>query len=118
MRYMGIGDRALVVLPDSGSCAGWLIEDLTHELSEMDALLGGVNCILVFFLACGLGDASVVFGLVVDGSSAEYKQISRSRLAHIVVICPVCTLEACKLEVVAAPPPQRQAHADRPLEVA
>jgi hypothetical protein len=43
----GASDQAVGVLLDGGGCAGGLIEDLAHELSKVDALLGGVTCIVV-----------------------------------------------------------------------
>jgi hypothetical protein len=103
--HYGIGDRVVVVLPYGGVSAGLLIEDLTNEFSEMDAPLGGAICIVVLYLACRLGDARFFFGQVVGGTSRECKQVSRSKLARITVICPIYIREACKLEVVVRVPP-------------
>jgi hypothetical protein len=38
----------LVVLPNSGCSGDGLFDDLLHKLAEVESLLGGVYCIVVF----------------------------------------------------------------------
>jgi hypothetical protein len=72
----------------------------------VESLLGGVYCIVVLCLASGLGDACMLFGVVVERASVEGKQVARPGLARVVVVGQVRIREASKLEAVVRAPTQ------------
>jgi hypothetical protein len=76
-----------------------------HKLAEVESLLGGVGRKVVLGFASGLGHTSLLFGLVADGSATESEEIARTRLAGVVVVCPVSVGKACELETVVRAPP-------------
>jgi hypothetical protein len=90
---LGIRNGALlVVLP--------LVEDLLHELPEVESLLGGVSRRLVLGFTRGLSHTSLLFGLVVDGPASESEEVARTILAGAAVVCSVSVGEACELDTV------------------
>jgi hypothetical protein len=61
----------LVALLDGGGFGDGGVEDLPHKLPEVESLLGGVSRRVVLGFTSGLGQTSLMFGLVVDGSASE-----------------------------------------------
>jgi hypothetical protein len=60
-------DGALVVLLYGDGFGDGGVEDLPHELVEVESLLGRVSRRVVLGDASGLGHTSQLFGLVADG---------------------------------------------------
>jgi hypothetical protein len=102
----------LVVLPDGDGFGDEGVEDLPHTLAEVESFLGSVSRTVVLGFTSALGHASLLFGLAADGPASESEEIARTRLAGVVVVCPVSVGKACKLVTVVRAPPQRQAHVD------
>jgi hypothetical protein len=114
---LGVRDGALVVLLDSGGFGDGNGEDLPHKLTEVESLLDGVNRRVKSRFASGLGHTSLLFRLVAYGSASEGKEIARTRLASVVVVCPVRVGKAYKLVNVVRASPQRKAHIDSAMEI-
>jgi hypothetical protein len=74
-------------------------------LPEEESLLGGVSRRVVLGFKGGLSHTSLLFGLVVDGPASEGEEIARTRLARVVIVCPVSVGKACELETVGRGPP-------------
>jgi hypothetical protein len=75
---LGVRDGTLVVLPDGGCSGDGGVEDLPHTLAKVESLFGGVCRRIVINLPSGLGDASLLRGLVVDNTAAEGEQVARA----------------------------------------
>jgi hypothetical protein len=68
----------LVVLPNGGGFGDGGVEDLLHNLAEVDSLLGGVSRRVILCFTSGLGHTSMLFGLVADGPASEGEEIART----------------------------------------
>jgi hypothetical protein len=110
-------EYAMVVLLDGGGFGDGGVEDLSYKLPEIESLLGGVSRRLVLGFTRGLGHTSLLFGLVADGPASESKEIARTRLASVAVVCPVSVGKARELGTVVRAPPQRRSHVDGAMEV-
>jgi hypothetical protein len=75
---LGVRDGALVVLPNGGGFNDQGVQALPHKLAEVESLLGGVSRRVVLGFTSGLGHASMLFGLVADGSASEGEEIART----------------------------------------
>jgi hypothetical protein len=101
---LGVRDGALVVLPDGGGFGDGGVEDLPHKLAKVESLLGGVNITLVLGFTSGLGQTSILFGLVANGPASESEEIARTGFAGAAVVCPVIVGKAFKLETMVRAP--------------
>jgi hypothetical protein len=61
---LGVRNGALVVLLDGGGLGDGGVEDLPHNLPEVESLLGGVGRRVVLGFTRGLGHTSMLFRLV------------------------------------------------------
>jgi hypothetical protein len=98
-----VRDGALVVPSNGGGFGDGGVEDLPHDLAEVESLLDGVSRRVVLGFTSGLGPVSLLFGLVVDGSEGE--EIARTRLAGAAVVCIASVGKTCKLKTVVRAPP-------------
>jgi hypothetical protein len=71
----------------------------------MEFLLGGARRIVILGFAYELGHASMLFGLVDDGSACESEDVAQTGLAGFAFVCLVSVGKACKLETVVRAPP-------------
>ena len=97
-----LGERnvALVVLLVGSDFGDGGVEDLPHELPEVESLLGGISRRVVLGFTRGLGHTHLLFGLVIDGPASEGEEIPGARLAGAAVVGPVSVGKACELEAV------------------
>jgi hypothetical protein len=84
---LGIRNGALVVLSDGGVSGDGGVVASSHKLAEVESLLGGVSRRVVLGFTCGLGHASLMFGLVAVGPASASEEIARTGLA-----CAICRL--------------------------
>jgi hypothetical protein len=75
---LGVRNGTLVVLPYGGGFNDGGVEDLPHKLPEVESLLGGMSRRVVLGFTRGLGHASLLFGLVIDGPASEGEEITRT----------------------------------------
>jgi hypothetical protein len=99
-----VRNGALAVLPDGGGFGDGGVDDLLHELPEVESLLSGVSRRVVLGFTRGLGHTSLLFGLVADGPASESEEVARTRLASDAIVCPVSVGKACESETVVRAP--------------
>jgi hypothetical protein len=94
----------LVFLPYGGGFGDGGVEDLPHDLAEVESLLGGVSRRVLLGFTNGLCHTCLLFGLVVDRPASESEEVARAGVAGAAVVCSVSVGKACKLEVVVRAP--------------
>jgi hypothetical protein len=100
-----VRDDALAVLLDGGGFGDGGVEDLPHNLAEVESFLGGVSRRVILGFTRGLSHARLLLGLEADRPASESEEIARTRLAGDVAVCLVIVGKAWKLEIVVRAPP-------------